>query len=84
MYFYLFRSVDHRACHLKPIAFSLAAEIDKGANRHYFSAKRFQVMAVKFSISLTDEQHRFAKELVEAGRYSSVSAVRQQGIDLLR
>ena len=41
-------------------------------------------MAVKFSISLTDEQHRFAKELVEAGRYSSVSAVRQQGIDLLR
>ena len=39
---------------------------------------------MKSSISLTDEQHSFAKELVEAGRYSSVSAVLQQGIDLLR
>ena len=41
-------------------------------------------MTVKSSISLIDEQHIFAKELVEAGRYSSVSAVLQQGIDLLR
>ena len=41
-------------------------------------------MAVKSSISLADEQHSFAKELVEAGRYSSVSAVLHQGIDLLR
>ena len=41
-------------------------------------------MTVKSLISLTDEQHRFAKELVKAGRYSSVSAVLQQGIDLLR
>ena len=41
-------------------------------------------MTIKSSISLTDEQHAFAKELVEAGRYSSVSAVLQQGIDLLR
>ena len=41
-------------------------------------------MTVKSSISLTDKQHSFAKELVEAGRYSSVSAVLQQGIDLLR
>jgi antitoxin ParD1/3/4 len=41
-------------------------------------------MTVKSSISLTDEQHSFAKELVEAGRYSSVSAVLQQGTDLLR
>ena len=41
-------------------------------------------MTVKSSISLTDEQHSFAKELVEAGRYSSLSAVLQQGIDLLR
>ena len=41
-------------------------------------------MTVKSSISLTDEQHSFAKELVEAGRFSSVSAVLQQGIDLLR
>ena len=41
-------------------------------------------MTIKSSISLTDEQHAFAKELVRAGRYSSVSAVLQQGIDLLR
>ena len=41
-------------------------------------------MTVKSSISLTDEQHSFAKELVQAGRYSSVSAVLQQAIDLLR
>jgi antitoxin ParD1/3/4 len=41
-------------------------------------------MNVKSSISLTDEQHSFAKELVEAGRYSSVSAMLQQGIELLR
>ena len=41
-------------------------------------------MTIKSLISLTDEQHAFAKELVEAGRYSSVSAVLQQGIDLLR
>ena len=41
-------------------------------------------MTVKSSIFLTDEQHAFARELLEAGRYSSVSAVLQQGIDLLR
>ena len=41
-------------------------------------------MTVKSSISLTEEQHAFARELVEAGRYSSVSAVLQQGIDPLR
>ena len=41
-------------------------------------------MTMKSSISLTDEQHAFAKDLVEVGRYSSVSAVLQQGIDLLR
>ena len=41
-------------------------------------------MTVKSSISLTDEQHAFARALVEAGRYASVSAVLQQGIDLLR
>ena len=40
-------------------------------------------MTVKSSISLTDEQHAFARTLVEAGRYSSVSAVLQQGVDLL-
>ena len=41
-------------------------------------------MTVKSSISLTDEQHAFAKALVEAGRYASLSAVLQQGVDLLR
>ena len=41
-------------------------------------------MTVKSSISLSDEQHAFARTLVEAGRYSSVSAVLQQGVDLLR
>ena len=41
------------------------------------------LVAVKSSISLTDEQHAFARALVEAGRYSSVSAVLQQGVDLL-
>ena len=41
-------------------------------------------MTVKSSVSLTDEQHAFAKALVEAGRYASVSAVLQRGVDLLR
>lgn len=41
-------------------------------------------MAVKSSISLTDEQHSFAKTLVDSGRFPSVSAVMQQGIELLR
>ncbi len=41
-------------------------------------------MTVKSSISLSDEQHAFARTLVEAGRFPSVSAVLQQGVDLLR
>ena len=41
-------------------------------------------MTVKSSISLTDEQHSFARALVKAGHYSSLSAVLQQGVDLLR
>ena len=41
-------------------------------------------MTVKSSISLTDEQHAFAKALVEAGHYPNVSAVLQRGVDLLR
>ena len=36
------------------------------------------------SVSLSDEQHAFARTLVDAGRYSSVSAVLQQGLHLLR
>ena len=41
-------------------------------------------MAVKFSISLTDAQHKFAKSLVETGRFASIDAVLQQGVDFLR
>ena len=41
-------------------------------------------MTVKSSISLTDEQYAFARALVEGGRYASLSAVLQQGVNLLR
>ncbi len=41
-------------------------------------------MTVKSSISLTDQQDAFARSLVREGRYSSLSAVVQQGLDLLR
>lgn len=41
-------------------------------------------MTIKSSISLRDDQHAFAKSLVEGGRFPSVSAVVQQGLDLLR
>ena len=41
-------------------------------------------MTKKSSISLTDEQHAFARALVDAGRSPSLSAVLQQGVDLLR
>ncbi|MEQ8348544.1 MAG: type II toxin-antitoxin system ParD family antitoxin [Sneathiellaceae bacterium] len=41
-------------------------------------------MTVKSSISLTDSQDAFARALVEQGRYPSVSAVLQQGLELLR
>lgn len=41
-------------------------------------------MTYKTSISLTDEQEAFARRLVEAGRYSSLSAVLQQGLEMLR
>lgn len=41
-------------------------------------------MTVKSSISLTNDQHSFAKTLVDAGRFPSVSAVLQHGVELLR
>ena len=41
-------------------------------------------MPVKVSISLTGSQHAFARSLVEQGRYPSVSAALQQGLELLR
>ncbi|RVR13213.1 type II toxin-antitoxin system ParD family antitoxin [Sinorhizobium meliloti] len=41
-------------------------------------------MSVKSSISLTHQQDAFARSLVESGRYSSMSSVLQQGLELLR
>ena len=41
-------------------------------------------MTAKSSVSLTDQQHAFAWGLVEEGRYPSLSAVLQQGVELLR
>lgn len=41
-------------------------------------------MSVKASISLTEAQEAFARELVAEGRYPSLSAVLQQGLELLR
>jgi len=41
-------------------------------------------MTVKSSISLTDSQDNFVRDLVSEGRFSSASAVIQQGLDLLR
>ena len=40
-------------------------------------------MTVKSSVSLSDRQYTFAKALVDEGRYASVSAVLQRGVDLL-
>lgn len=41
-------------------------------------------MTVKTSISLTDAQEAYARSLVENGQYSSLSAVLQRGLDMLR
>lgn len=41
-------------------------------------------MTVKSSISLTDAQDAFARQLVKTGRFSSVSAAVHQGLELLR
>ncbi|WP_425050733.1 type II toxin-antitoxin system ParD family antitoxin [Psychromarinibacter sp. S121] len=41
-------------------------------------------MSVKASISLTEAQDAYARELVAQGRFSSLSAVVQQGLELLR
>lgn len=41
-------------------------------------------MTVKSSISLSDNQHSFARTLVDEGRFPSVSAVLQQSVELLR
>ena len=41
-------------------------------------------MVVKSSVSIREDQHAFAKALVVAGRFPSVSAVLQQGLELLQ
>lgn len=41
-------------------------------------------MSVKASVSISDQQDSFARQLVDDGRFSSLSAVVQRGIELLR
>ncbi len=41
-------------------------------------------MSVKASISLTDVQDAYARDLVSRGRYPSLSAVLQEGLERLR
>jgi len=41
-------------------------------------------MSVKSSVSMSEQQDAFVRGLVAEGRYSSVSAVVQQGLDLLQ
>lgn len=41
-------------------------------------------MTAKTSISLTDAQEAYARDLVARGRYPSLSAVLQHGLELLR
>ncbi len=42
------------------------------------------VMTAKTSISLTDDQEAYARSLVENGQFSSLSAVLQRGLEMLR
>lgn len=41
-------------------------------------------MAVKASVSISEQQDEYARRLVEDGRYSSLSAVVQRGLELVR
>jgi len=41
-------------------------------------------MTVKASVSISDQQDEYARRLVEDGRYSSLSAVVQRGLELVR
>ena len=41
-------------------------------------------MSVKTRISLTDDQEAFTRELVRSGRFSSLSAVLQHGLEMVR
>ncbi|MEL6829001.1 MAG: type II toxin-antitoxin system ParD family antitoxin [Pseudomonadota bacterium] len=41
-------------------------------------------MSVKASVSITEQQDDFARRLVSNGQYSSLSAVVQRGLELVR
>jgi antitoxin ParD1/3/4 len=41
-------------------------------------------MSVKASVSISEQQDAFARKLVEDGRYASLSAVMQRGLELVR
>lgn len=41
-------------------------------------------MTAKTSISLSDDQQAYARSLVESGQFSSLSAVLQRGLEMLR
>jgi len=41
-------------------------------------------MAVKASVSISEQQDEYARRLVDEGRYSSLSAVVQRGLELVR
>jgi len=41
-------------------------------------------VTVKASVSISDQQDEYARRLVEDGRYSSLSAVVQRGLELVR
>ena len=41
-------------------------------------------MSVKASVSISNQQESFARQLVEEGRFASLSAVVQRGLELLR
>lgn len=50
----------------------------------YPNLEQMCLMSVKASISLSESQDAFARDLVAQGRFSSVSAVMQQGLEMLR
>ena len=41
-------------------------------------------MSVKASVSISEQQDEYARKLVTEGRYSSLSAVVQRGLELVR
>ncbi len=41
-------------------------------------------MSAKVTIALSDEEHRFFQELIESGRYPSLSAIVSEGLALMR